>query len=52
MDGSFLATATFPEGEWIFGYIMSYGDYAEVIEPDNIRKTIEKKFEEGYLKWQ
>lgn len=52
MDGSFRATATFPEGEWIFGYIMSYGDYAEVIEPDNIRKTIEKKFEAGLMKYR
>lgn len=46
-DGSFNVTAIFPEGDWIYGYIMSYGEYAEVIEPDYIREIIKRKFEEG-----
>lgn len=46
-DGSFNVTTIFPEGDWIYGYIMSYGEYAEVIEPDYIRKIIKRKFEEG-----
>ncbi|EHJ02212.1 helix-turn-helix type 11 domain protein [Clostridium sp. DL-VIII] len=46
-DGSFNTIAIFPEGDWIYGYIMSYGEYAEVIEPDYIREIIRRKFEEG-----
>lgn len=50
-DGSYTTTITFPSGEWIFGYIMSYGEYAEVIEPKNIRKEIKRKFEESVKKY-
>ena len=50
-DGSYTITITFPSGEWIFGYIMSYGEYAEVIEPKNIRKEIKRKFEESVKKY-
>lgn len=51
LDGSFTATVTFPEGDWIYGYVMSYGEYAEVIEPRNIREMIKGKFEEGLKKY-
>lgn len=50
-DGSFTAIITFPEGDWIYGYVMSYGEYAEVIEPKDIREIIKGKFEEGLKKY-
>jgi predicted DNA-binding transcriptional regulator YafY len=50
-DGSFTATTIFPEGDWIYGYVMSYGEYAEVIEPKDIREIIKGKFEEGLKKY-
>ena len=50
-DGSFTATIMFPESDWIYGYVMSYGEYAEVIEPRNIREMIKRKFEEGLKKY-
>lgn len=46
VDGSFIINTIMPEGEWIFAYIMSYGEFAEVIEPEYIRTTIKQKFEE------
>jgi len=50
-DGSFTATTTFPDGDWIYGYVMSYGEYAEVLEPKDIREIIKRKFEEGLKKY-
>ena len=50
-DGSFTVAATFPEGDWIYGYVMSYGDYAEVIEPKHIREIIKRKFQDGLKKY-
>jgi len=50
-DGSYTTTITFPEGDWVFGYIMSYGEHAEVIEPKNIREEIKRKFEESVKKY-
>lgn len=44
-DGSFIATAVYPEDEWVYGNIMSYGEYIEVLEPMYIREHIQTKLE-------
>lgn len=43
-DGSFIVTQVCPEDEWLYSYIMSFGNYAEVIEPKRIRKIIKERF--------
>lgn len=48
-DGTCNVSVTFPEDEWVYGYIMSFGCYVEVLEPkhiqeiiiDRVRKTLE-----------
>ncbi len=42
-DGSFLVTVTWPEDEWVYGTILSYGEYIEVLEPERIRQIIKEK---------
>ena len=42
-DGSYLVTVTWPEDEWAYGTILSFGEHAEVIKPDHIRETIREK---------
>jgi len=39
-DGSYDVTVTFPEDEWVYGYILSFGNYVEVLEPPYIRDII------------
>jgi predicted DNA-binding transcriptional regulator YafY len=39
-DGTYDVTVTFPEDEWVYGYIMSFGNYVEVLEPGHIRKIV------------
>lgn len=39
------------ERSWFFDYILSYGEYAEVISPDEIRKEITQKVEKLYAKY-
>jgi len=51
LDGSFTVTATFPEGEWIYSYVLSYGDFAEVLEPKHVRDTIKRRLENGLKKY-
>jgi predicted DNA-binding transcriptional regulator YafY len=51
-DGSFTIAVSFPDGEWIYGYILSYGAYAKVVEPKEVRNQIKerlKKSLEQYL---
>jgi len=50
-DGSFMVTVSFPENEWVYGYILSYGNYAEVLEPKHIREIIKKELENSLKKY-
>lgn len=42
-NGDFIVNLDFPSGDWLFGYLMSFGEYIEVLEPFNIRDEIKKK---------
>jgi len=51
-DGSFIVSLTSPEDNFIYGTILSYGEYIEVLAPEHIRKIIKeksKKITEKYL---
>lgn len=39
-DGTFDIEVAFPEDEWVYGYLMSYGGNVEVLEPEHVRVTI------------
>lgn len=41
-DGSFTATITYPEDNWLYGFILSFGVYAEVLDPKHIREVIKE----------
>ena len=45
-DGSFIATVSMPESNWVYGFLLSYRKYIEVLEPEHIRTTIKKEAQE------
>jgi len=42
-DGSFIVTKTLPDNNWLYGFLLSYRKYIEVIEPKSIRKKIKEE---------
>ena len=44
-DGYFTVTIRCPENEWLYGYILSFGEYAQVLSPQSIRTIIKEKIE-------
>lgn len=50
-DGNFISTVVFPEDEWMYGYIMSFGDYIEVLEPVHIREFIQERLKKALKKY-
>ena len=42
-DGSFILTVSLPEDNWVYGFVLSFGEYAEVLEPEHLRNTIKEK---------
>jgi len=39
-DGTYEITVTFPEDQWVYGHILSFGASVEVLEPKHIRDII------------
>lgn len=39
-DDTCNVSVTFPEDEWVYGYLLSFGCYVEVLEPDYIRDIV------------
>ncbi len=50
-DGNFISTVVFPENEWVYGYVMSFGEYIEVLEPVHIRKLIQERLKKALKKY-
>jgi len=49
--GSFIVATELPDEEWLYGYILSFGGDAEVIEPKIIRDGIKNRLEECLKKY-
>lgn len=45
-DGSLLVSASFPMDEWVYGYLLSFGEELEVLEPEPVRETLKKKIQQ------
>jgi predicted DNA-binding transcriptional regulator YafY len=45
-DGTYDVTMTAPEDDWVYGYILSFGNFVEVLEPPHIRQIIRQKMEQ------
>ncbi|MGD8401883.1 MAG: YafY family protein [Bacillota bacterium] len=39
-DGTFELQICFPEDEWVYGYLLSFGPWVEVLEPEHIRAIL------------
>lgn len=39
-EGAFVVEADYPESDWLYGFILGFGDKVEVIAPDKIRRRI------------
>jgi predicted DNA-binding transcriptional regulator YafY len=49
-DGTLVVEVDFPEDEWVYGYILSYGSYVEVLEPDHIRQIVAGRLRQALKK--
>ncbi len=42
-EGRLLVECAFPEDEWVLGFLLSFGDRVEVLEPDDWRKRLARE---------
>ncbi len=44
-DGNFIIKVKYPENEWVYGYILSFGEYAKVLSPGYAKNIIKDKLQ-------
>ena len=44
-DGNFIVNVEYPENDWVYGYILSFGEYAKVLEPQYAKTIIKNKLQ-------
>ena len=44
-DGNYIVKVEYPENEWVYGYILSFGEYAKVLSPSYAKNIIKDKLE-------
>ena len=42
-DGSYIVTVTWPEDNWVYGFVLSFGEHIKVLEPEYLRQIIKEK---------
>ena len=50
-DGSFIVTRTYTEDSWVYSYVLSFGEYAEVLEPEHLRELTKAKLQKALEKY-
>ncbi len=51
-DGSFIVELDFPEGGWVYGFVLSFGAGAQVLEPEFLRRDMITNLEKTLKNYQ
>lgn len=51
-DGSLVVRAKIPRGEWLMSYFLSYGAGIEILEPEELRREMQRHLEDMLGKYQ
>ena len=44
-NGNFIVKVEYPENEWVYGYILSFGEFIKVLSPSKAKNIIKDKLE-------
>lgn len=51
-DGTLAIETALPENEWLYGYLLSYGNCVEVLEPAHVRRKLTNRIEKTLALYQ
>ncbi len=44
-NGNFIVKVEYPENEWVYDYLLSFGEHIKVIAPNRVKNIIKDKLE-------
>ena len=51
-DGSFLVEIDYPQGEWVYSYLLSYGPDVKVLAPEDIKQELCARMQKAFQQYQ
>jgi predicted DNA-binding transcriptional regulator YafY len=51
-NGDIIVNISYPEDEWVYSFILSFGEYIEILEPPHIREIIQEKIKKISTKYK
>lgn len=51
-DGHFVIEMDYPIDEWVYGYILSFGPYAKVLEPEKVKVEIQCRLKNAIQRYE
>lgn len=46
-NGNFVVSVEFPYSDWIYGYILSFGEHIKVLEPNEVKEEVIRRLNES-----
>ena len=46
-NGDFIIKVEYPENDWVYGYILSFGEHIKVISPEYVKNRIKEKLQKS-----
>ena len=44
-DGNFIVKVEYPENEWVYSYILSFGEHIKILSPNRVKNIVKDKLE-------
>ena len=44
-DGSFIIKVEYPENDWVYSFILSFGEYVKILSPEYAKNIIKDKLQ-------
>lgn len=51
-NGTYLLNVEFPEDEWIYSYIMSFGPLVKVLEPEHVKEDVVRRLKKNITQYK
>ncbi|WP_369283997.1 helix-turn-helix transcriptional regulator [Oscillibacter sp. GMB15532] len=49
--GEFITQLTMPRGDWVYQYLATFGEYCEILEPEDIRLQVKEKLQKTLMRY-
>lgn len=46
-NGDFIVKVEFPENDWVYGYILSFGEYVKILSPEYAKSIVKEKLQKS-----